>query len=84
MIPAKTRFGGVPIKVAIPPIDALYAMDSIKALPNIKFSSSEVFFKSFICLMIAIPIGSIITAVAVLEIHMDKKAVATIKPKIIF
>ena len=32
----------------------------------------------------AMPMGSIITEVAVLEIHMDKKAVATIKPKIIF
>ncbi len=32
----------------------------------------------------AIPIGNIITAVAVLLIHIDKKAVATIKPKIIF
>ena len=28
--------------------------------------------------------GSIITAVAVLEIHMERKAVANIKPKIIF
>ena len=83
-IPAKTRFGGVPIKVANPPIEALNAIESIKALPNIRFSSSGVLFKSFICLTIAIPMGSIITAVAVFDIHMDKKAVAIIKPKIIF
>ena len=37
---------------------------------------------SLSCLIIAIPMGSIITAVAVLEIHIDKKAVAIIKPKI--
>jgi hypothetical protein len=29
------------------------------------------------------PMGNIIKVVAVFEIHMDKKAVATIKPKII-
>jgi hypothetical protein len=31
--------------------------------------------------MTAIPIGNIIAAVAVFEIHMDTKAVATTKPK---
>ena len=34
--------------------------------------------------MMAIPMGSIITDVAVLEIHMDKKAVAIINPRITF
>ena len=70
--------------LAMPPIDALYAIDSMRVFPKIKFSSSGVAFKSFICLIIAIPMGSIITAVAVLEIHMERKAVANIKPKIIF
>ena len=34
--------------------------------------------------MIAIPIGNIITAVAVFEIHIDKNAVAIINPRITF
>ena len=63
-------------------MEALNAIDNIRAFPKIRFSSSSVDFKSFICLIIAIPIGNIITAVAVFEIHIDKNAVAIIKPKI--
>ena len=70
--------------VAIPPIDALKAIDNINAFPKILFSFSAVLFKSFIFFMIAIPIGNIITAVAVFEIHIDKNAVAIINPRITF
>ena len=81
--PAKTKLGGVPIKVATPPIDALYAIPSIIAFPKILFSSSIVSGLSLNCDTIAIAIGSIITAVAVFDIHIDINAVATIKPRII-
>ena len=82
--PANIKFGGVPINVLIPPIDALYAIPNIKALPKILFSFSIVFGLSFSWSTIAIAIGNIITAVAVLEIHIERKAVATIKPSMIF
>src|SRR5699024_4915978 len=36
--PAKTAFGGVPISVATPPMEAEYAMLNINALPKPKFS----------------------------------------------
>ena len=81
--PAKTRFGGVPIIVAMPPIEALYAIESNKAFPNCLFSLTEVEGLSSSCFIIASAIGSIITDVAVFDIHIDKNAVATIKPKII-
>ena len=82
--PANTRLGGVPINVLKPPMDALYAIPNIKAFPKIKFSFSIVFGSSFNCATIAIAIGSIITAVAVFEIHIDINAVATINPRIMF
>lgn len=75
------RLGGVPIRVAIPPMLAEYATDSISA--NEKFALD---FSS------AIPssardrtakaIGSIIIAVAVFEIHADRTAVEIMKPRI--
>ena len=58
-------------------------MANIKAFAKIKFSFAIVFGLSFNWDTIAIPTGKIMTAVAVLEIHMDKSAVATINPKMI-
>ena len=49
-------------------------MPSINAFPKVLFSLN--------CFIIAIPIGSIITEVAVFEIHIDKNAVANINPSI--
>ena len=82
--PANTKFGGVPIRVAIPPIEALYAIASIRVLPKTIFSFSIVFGLSLSCEIIAKPTGKIITAVAVFEIHIERNAVAIIKPNIIF
>src|SRR5690606_15133838 len=59
-------------------------MASISAFPNNCVSFSMVCGLSFNWVMMAIPIGNIITDVAVLLIHMLKNAVATIKPKMIF
>ena len=56
----------------------------MSAFPKILFSSSTVAGLSLSSLIMAIPMGSIITEVAVFEIHIDKKAVATIKPKITY
>lgn len=71
------------MRVAMPPIEALYAIASISALPNTS-CSSVVFVagSSLNCATMAMPIGSIITEVAVFEIHIDKKAVAIMNPKI--
>ena len=41
----------------------------------------SVFGLSRSCATIAIPIGSIITVVAVFEIHIDRAAVATMNPR---
>src|SRR5699024_3041395 len=79
--PANNVFGGVPINVATPPSDAEYAIPSINALPKPKpprdVSTPVPFNASATWYVIAIPIGTIIIAVAVLEIHIDKNPVAT-------
>ena len=48
-----------------------------------RFSFISVDGLSSSCFIIATAIGSIITEVAVFDIHIDKKAVAIIKPNII-
>ena len=50
-------------------------------MPKTWFSHSSVCGLSRNWAMIAIPIGSIITLVAVFEIHIDSAAVATMKPR---
>ena len=84
MAPAITIFVGVPISVDIPPMEALYAIESINALAKVLLLTPVPSELSFNCLMMTMPMGSIITEVAVLEIHMERKAVASIKPKMIF
>ena len=66
------KFGGVPISVAMPPIEALYAIDI-----------SHHFEKSLPLGWPAITLkamGSIITVVAVFDSHILNIAVATMKP----
>ena len=84
MAPAITILVGVPIRVETPPMEALYAIESIKAFAKVLCSPVLKLGFSCNCLMMTIPIGNIITEVAVLEIHMDKNAVAIINPKMIF
>ena len=59
-------------------------MLSINILPNDFVSRSVNKGLSSNCLTKAIPMGNIITEVAVFEIHMDIKAVAIINPNTIF
>jgi hypothetical protein len=97
MYPAKTRFGGVPISVPIPPIDAPYAIASIRQTAKFRASRPPTFIQSsaaplwsspaprrwfFTRSTTEAPIGSIITAVAVLETHMLMRAVASMNPAI--
>ena len=79
--PENTRFVGVPISVAIPPMLAEYAMPSISTEPKffrILCSSAPGSFAN--CTTTAMPIGSIIMAQAVFDIHIDRNAVATMNP----
>ena len=62
-------------------MEALYAIAIINDFPKLKFSSVFLFSETFE--IIAIPTGSIIIVVAVLEINIDNIAVAIMKPKII-
>ena len=73
------RFGGVPTRVPVPPILAEYAIESISAVPNVAS------FAPRVCSLwiMARPIGSIINVVELLEVHIDKNAVAIIKLKMI-
>ena len=84
-------FGGVPIGVPTPPILAEYARPNINTSPNpfsICFCESK-FLSPFkeaskaICLTTAMATGSIIIVDAVLDIHIDKNAVAIMNPKTI-
>jgi hypothetical protein len=77
-IRTKARLGGVPISVAIPPRLHAYAMLNNNVMEKFLVVSSPNSFS--ILRIIANPIGSIIKAVAVFDIHIDKKAVAAIKP----
>ena len=72
--PAKIKFGGVPISVAIPPILADQAI-----LNKIgRERDSDFCFGKTAKTLVAI--GSIIIEVAVLEIHMDINPVLIINP----
>ena len=79
--PTITEFGGVPIRVAIPPEFAENAIPSItlmaKFLSFLVKPSSSVMSKA----MTEEAMGSITTVVAVLLIHILRRAVANIKPK---
>lgn len=39
--PCRTRFGGVPVRVASPPTLAAYAIDNIIALQSLEYSTSS-------------------------------------------
>ena len=74
---AKDRFGGVPTRVAMPPMEALYARARNRPTENcLTWSLPRSFSRR---MMIARAMGSIIIVVAVLLIHMDKNAVAAMK-----
>ena len=73
------RFGGVPISVAIPPMEAEKAIARKSDFANgAIISGSPVNSSSFV--IIARAFGTIVSAVAVLEIHIERKAVTTIMP----
>ena len=72
--PAKIIFGGVPIKVAIPPIFAAQATDKSKGLSTF----TDTFLGKTANTLVTM--GSIIIEVAVLLIHMDIKPVLSMKP----
>ena len=74
----KTRLGGVPMRVPIPPILQEYAMLNIKVIEKFFAASAPNSFS--ILRTIAKPIGSIIRAVAVFDIHIERNAVAMINP----
>ena len=71
---------GVPIKVAVPPIEAAYAIYNNKGIAKFLFSTLFWLEKNAIT---EVAIGSIIIVVAVLLIHIDKKAVDIINPNTI-
>ncbi len=75
----KTRLGGVPIRVATPPILALYAI--LRSRPTEYFLTFflPILFSRLIITESAM--GTIIIAVAVLDTHMDKNHVVTMNPK---
>ena len=74
----RERFGGVPTSVAIPPAEQAYAIPSMidtekaRVRPRPNCSSMR--------RMTASPTGTIMIAVAVFEIHMERKAAASMKP----
>ena len=63
------------------PMEAEYAIPSISAVANF-FCFSQPPTVSAVSASTEVPIGSITTAVAVLDTHMDKKPVASMNPKI--
>ena len=67
--------GGEPMSVPTPPILAAYAMDNIKKTLNLDCRCAGGMASTT-----AIAIGSIMSAVAVLEIHMEMRPVLKIKP----
>ena len=64
MAPAITILVGVPIRVETPPMEALYAIESIKAFAKVLCSPVLKLGFSCNCLMMTIPIGNIITELA--------------------
>lgn len=63
------------------PIDAEYAIPSMSAVANFFWLAMPP-TASAVSESTEIPIGSMTTAVAVLDTHMDKKPVASMKPRI--
>ena len=84
--PTRKTFGGVPTIVPTPPILAAYAMPSIKQTAKLDDFTATCPSSSPAPLLLANsvttlrPMGSIITVVAVLLIHMLRKAVAIMNP----
>ena len=78
IIRANERFGGVPTSVAIPPIEAEYAIPRSNPIEYLPIFASPRLSSNFIIIDKAI--GTIIIAVAVFDIHIDKNEVASIKP----
>ena len=67
------RFGGVPIGVPMPPIDAPNAAISIIAIAKLRLPRSD--SRPLVrCATIDSPIGNIIAVVAVLLIHIEMPA----------
>ena len=69
------RLGVVPTSVVTPPIEQAYAMPSMRATVKVRECSMPAVSSTWST--IASPMGTIITAVAVLAIHMERKAAAT-------
>ena len=61
-------------------IDAEYAIPSVSALPKLDFRRSSPRASGLTSAMTESPIGSIMTAVAVLDTHIERKPVATMNP----
>jgi hypothetical protein len=78
----KTRFGGVPIRVAMPPMLALYAILNRRPIEYFLTFFFPMFFSRLIITESAI--GTIIIAVAVFDTHIDKNHVVIMNPKRIF
>ena len=74
------RFGGVPMSVAMPPTEAEYAIPRKRAFANGATAAVSPVNSSILVIM-ARAFGTIVRAVAVLEIHMERKAVTMIIPK---
>ena len=77
----KDRLGGVPTSVVSPPTVQPYAIPSIRPTDRWRAPSRPASLS--ICRQMARPIGTIMTAVAVFEIHIDRNAAATMKPRTI-
>src|SRR5512138_906243 len=75
-IPTAIPFGGVPIIVPIPPIEADQAIPSIRAVPNFERPGVQPSAPRM-----PSPSGSIIAVVAVFEIHIDRNAVTLMTPR---
>ena len=75
----RIRLGGVPINVAMPPIEAEKAVARKSDFEKgSTLAGSPVISSSLV--MMASAFGTIVSAVAVLDIHIDKKAVTIIIP----
>ena len=79
---ARMILGGVPMSVPSPPIVPAYPIPKINAFSNFGNSFLQVvpFNAEATCAVIANPIGIIIITAAVLDTHMERKAVATMNP----
>lgn len=75
----KIKLGGVPISVAIPPIEAEKAIDRKSDFENGSTEAGSPVISSSLVTM-ASALGTIVRAVAVFDIHIDKKAVTIMIP----